>query len=66
MKIRSCVSVISELACASVVLAQGSGGAANNQHLRFTQEHHWTFSTIGDVGNAPHSIPSGSPSVPPM
>ncbi|MBX3351416.1 MAG: hypothetical protein KF684_00660 [Phycisphaeraceae bacterium] len=50
MKIRSCVSVGSVLACASFVVAQG---VHNNQHLRFTQEHGYTFSTIGDAGNAP-------------
>ncbi|MBX3352080.1 MAG: SUMF1/EgtB/PvdO family nonheme iron enzyme [Phycisphaeraceae bacterium] len=64
MKIRSCGSVVSVLACASVVVAQGSGGggAANNQHLRFTQEHGFTFSTIGDAGNAPAQVPNWRPS----
>ncbi|MBX3351602.1 MAG: hypothetical protein KF684_01600 [Phycisphaeraceae bacterium] len=58
MKIRSCGSVVGVLACASVVVAQGSGGggAANNQHLRFTQVHGFTFSTIGDAGNAPAMV----------
>jgi formylglycine-generating enzyme required for sulfatase activity len=55
------------LACAlsSSVLAQG---AANNPHLRMTQHRHWTFSEIGDVGNAPHDnnvgpfpVPGGPP-----
>ena len=60
MKIRSCGSVVSVFACASVVVARssGGGGAANNQHLRFTQEHGFTFSTIGDVGNAPAIVPN--------
>ena len=56
MKIRSCVSVVGVLACASVVCAQGSGGVHNNQHLRFTQEHGYTFSTIGDVGNPSYNF----------
>jgi hypothetical protein len=45
------------LACAmsSTSFAQG---AANNPYLRFSQEHHWTFSEIGDVGNAPYSAPN--------
>lgn len=32
---------------ASPLLAQGAGGAANNPYLHFTQEHGFTFSTIG-------------------
>ena len=43
MKIRSCGSVVSVLACASVVCAQG---VHNNQYLQFTQAHGMTFSTI--------------------
>lgn len=58
MKIRSCVSTISALGCASVSFSQG---AASNQHLRFTQEHHWTFSEIGAVGNASHAVPNTGP-----
>jgi hypothetical protein len=58
-----CVPSVFALVCGSGALA--GGGAANNPHLRFSQEHHWTFSEIGDVGNAPHVIPSGSPSIPP-
>jgi hypothetical protein len=45
-----CVLSVLALVCASPVFAQG---AANNPHLRLTQQYDWTFSEIGDVGNAP-------------
>ncbi|MEA5486626.1 SUMF1/EgtB/PvdO family nonheme iron enzyme [Pseudanabaena sp. CCNP1317] len=43
-----CALLIAGLSLSSVALAQG---VHNNQHLRFTQEHGITFSTIGDAGN---------------
>ncbi len=53
-------SVLSLLACASSVFAQG---AANNHLLRFTQQHGYTFSTIGDAGNAPAIVDNWHPTV---
>jgi formylglycine-generating enzyme required for sulfatase activity len=46
----------------SPLLAQG---AANNPHLRLTQQYDWTFSEIGDVGNAPALAPNPIPGLPP-
>ncbi|MGP1310928.1 MAG: SUMF1/EgtB/PvdO family nonheme iron enzyme [Phycisphaerales bacterium] len=43
------------LACAVASNAHAQG-AANNPHLRLTQQYHWTFSEIGDVGNAPATV----------
>lgn len=45
-------------------LAHAGGGAANNPQLRFSQAYHWTFSEIGDVGNAAHHIPPPAPGFP--
>ena len=59
MKIRSCVSVVGVLACASFALAQG---AANNQYLQFTQSHGMTFSTIRGPVN-PISLEENIPGI---
>ncbi len=48
MSSRSVYSLMILAACGSSCLAQG---AANNQHLRFSQEYGYTFSEIGDPGN---------------
>src|SRR5690606_18139471 len=54
----------SRSACALAALAVISSsavaqGAKNNPHLRYSQSHHWTFSEIGDVGNAPYVVDNG-------
>jgi len=36
-------------------------GAAANPHLRLTEQYDWTFSEIGDVGNAPVTVPNWHP-----
>jgi hypothetical protein len=41
--------------------SQAGGGAANNPHLRLTQQYNWTFSEIGDVGNAPVTVDNWHP-----
>ncbi len=49
---KRCVISLLALACCSTEFAHAQG-AANNPHLRLTQQYDWTFSEIGDVGNAP-------------
>ncbi|MGP1309175.1 MAG: SUMF1/EgtB/PvdO family nonheme iron enzyme [Phycisphaerales bacterium] len=51
--LRSSVLLVAASTLCAPTFAQG---AANNPHLRFSQEYHWTFSEIGDVGNAPYAV----------
>lgn len=46
-------ALLATAATGGVALAQG---VHNNQHLRFTQEHGYTLSTIGDVGNPSYNF----------